>query len=355
MLSEDVSWFFQEKRTKHKIAVAPVYSHNLTQGSRLGLRFFSYSPEEKGYYLALSGSRYLFRPFSRWGISYIGNRKKEFRTESSLIYDNHYENYFGQGMQAELSNLKKLFAHRLMANHNIFYQIPDQKFYLGLGGQFFFRKERPSYQNGKNYFEDELFLFFKGFVGYDSRDNWKDPKMGVLHQLSFGCKSVLAYPGAYCRGEGDLRFYFPLFEKTDLHYSLKNSVLALRVFAGSSFLSESAYSLAYSLGGINYSQNTSSLRGFKQNRFRGDKIYFAQTEIRFPLWDKYIDGVLFAELGEVAGYKRNFGTFIWDSGVGFRLGLPPDYDMKLRCYLGVGKDRQKKINYNFIISFLQAF
>ena len=332
-----------------------MYSHSLTKGSRLGLRFFSYSPDEKGYYLALSGSKYLFRPFSRWNISYIGNRKKAFRTESSLIYDNHYENYFGQGMKSELSDLKKLFAHRLMANYSIFYQIPDQKFYLGLGGQLFFRKERPSHQDGKTYFEDELFLFFKGFVGYDSRDNWKDPETGVFHQLSFGCKSILAYPGAYCRGEGDLRFYLPLFKETDLHYSLKNSVLALRVFAGSSVFSESTYSLAYSLGGISPFQNASSLRGFKQNRFRGDKIYFTQTEIRFPLWDKYIDGVLFAELGEVTGYKESFGAFVWDFGGGFRLGLPPNYDMKLRCDFGVGKDRQKKINYNFIISFLQAF
>ena len=136
-----------------------------------------------------------------------------------------------------------------------FIKFPIKSFIWGLGGQLFFRKERPSYQEGKTYFEDELFLFLKGFVGYDSRDNWKEPERGVFHQLSFGCKSILAYPGAYCRGEGDLRFYLSLFKETDLHYSLKNSVWALRVFAGSSVFSESSYSLTYSLGGINPFQN----------------------------------------------------------------------------------------------------
>lgn len=354
-LSEDVSWVFQEKRTRHKIALTPVFSYNPTHRFRLGLRFFAYSSDKKGYYFAFSGSQYLSRPFNRMNISYIGNRKGNLRTESFLIYDNHYENHFGEGMEAQLSDLKKLYAHRFMADYKIFYQAPDENFYVGLGGQIFFRKERPKYQEEKKYFDKELFLFLKSFAGYDSRDNWKDPKKGAFHQLSFGCKAILDYQTSYCKAEGDLRFYLSLFKETALHQSLKNSVLALRVFAGSSLFSSSSYSLTYNLGGQNPFQGLNTLRGFKQNRFRGDKTYFAQTEIRLPLWEKYLTGVLFTELGEVAGYKENFKGFVIDYGGGFRIGLPPDYDMKLRLDFGAGYDKQKKINHSVIASFLHTF
>ncbi len=355
--SPGVSWFLSEKKTKHKIALAPVYSYNKTQGSLLGLRLFSYSSDEKGYYFALSGSKYLSSPFYRAGLTYMGDRTTAVRTESSLIYDNHYENYFGEGMETKLSDLKQIFAHRFTAKYSAFYQILNKNFYLGLGAQIFFRQEKPERHPDENvYFEDELFLFLKGFIGFDSRNNWKDPVTGKFHQLSFGCKAIFAYPGAYCQGEMDFRLYFSPFQDTELYYSLKHSVLAFRAFAGSSFISPSSYSLAYSLGGDRSSfQSFSSLRGFKQNRFRGDKIYLAQTEARFPLWKEYIDGALFVELGETAGFKKSFESFVWDYGGGLRFGIPPNYDMKLRLDFGMGKDKREKINYNFIIEFLQAF
>ena len=221
--------------------------------------------------------------------------------------------------------------------------------------KFFSGRKGRKYQEEKKYFDEELFLFLKAFVNYDSRDNWKDPKKGVFHQLSFGCKPILDYHNSYCKGEGDLRFYFSLFKETSLHPSLKNSVLALRAFAGSSFFSPSSYSLAYSLGRQDPFQGLNTLRGFKQNRFRGDKIYLAQTEIRLPLWDKYLSGVLFAELGEVARYKENFTGFVIDYGGGLRIGLPPDYDMKLRLDYGTGYDKQQKRNDSVVINVFHAF
>lgn len=356
VLSEDVSWFFQEKKTRHKIAIVPSYSYNRSQGSRLGLRFFSYSSEKQGYYLSFSGSKYLSSPFYRWDVSYIGNRKGDFRTESSVIYDQHYEKYFGEGaMQSKLSDLEKIYARRFIASYKLFYQPLQQNFYVGLDSQIFYRKEKPELQEDKTYFDTEFFLFFSAFAGYDSRDNWSDPTRGVFHQLSLGCKSTLAYPGAYCRGEADLRFYISLFEQMPSLYSFKDSVLALRILIGSSFLSKSTYSTAYSLSGESTFQKTNFMRGFQQNRFRGDKIYLAQSEYRFPIWKHYLQGAVFLELGEVAEYEKSFQGFVVDYGGGLRIGLPPNYDMKLRCDFGTGKDQQGKRNYNAIISFLQAF
>lgn len=353
--SENFSWFFEKKKSKHKIGIVPVYSHTKTQGSRLGVRFFSYSPDKEGYYLAFSGSKYLFRPFFRFDTSYVGTHRKDIRTKASFVYDNHYENYFGEGgMYSSLEDLEKLYAHRLFASYKLFYQPEKQNLYAGLGLQFFGRQERPGLQNNETYFKKEFFLFLKAFAGYDSRDNWRNPGKGSYHQISLGCKSVFALPGAYCRGELDFRSYVPLFEKTKWPW-LQKSLLALRAFYGRSFFSEGTYSMKYSLAGHNPFQEFNPLRGFKHNRFRGDQMYVLQSEARIPIWKKYLQGVLFAELGEVADYREAFSGFVVDYGGGLRVGFPPDYNMKLRLDLGMGIDLDKKRNYNLIVNFLQAF
>ena len=355
-LLEDSSWFFQKKETKRKIGLIPIPSYDRSHGLRLDLRFFTYARDKKGYYFAFSGSQYLFRPFNRFNISYIGNKKGHLKREGFLIYDNHYENSFGErGMFSKLSDIRKLYAHRLMAGYKVFYQEDEQDFFFGLEPQLFFRKERPGYQNKKTYFGTEFFGYLKAFAGYDSRDNWKNPKAGVLHQFSFACKAVLDYESAFCRGEGDFRFYIPLFKKPNWHPLFKDSVFALRAFAGYSFFQASPYSLAYSLGGQDSFQNIKALRGFENNRFRGDKMYFFQTEIRFPVLKEYIEAVLFTELGEVAGYKEPFQNFVLDYGGGLRVAFPPNYDMKLRMDYGTGLDLQNQRNYDFTVSFLQAF
>lgn len=354
-LLEDVSWVFQKKKTSHKITFVPVYSYNSSQGALLGLRFFAYSPDPKGYHFSASGSKYWSQPFFRWKISHIGSRKERIRTESTFIYDNHDDDYFGQSMHSKLSDVIKLSARHLLASHKIFYQLQKPNFYIGLDTQLLFRKENPAFQDGKTYFEQEFFWFLSLLAGYDSRNNWKDATKGVFHQLAFGCKSIVAYPGAYCRGEGDFRFYISMFEDMLVHKSIRNSLFAFRFFMGSSFLSSGTYSTNYSLGGINFVQGTNFMRGFRFNRFRGNKIYLAQSEYRFLIWKKYLQGALFLELGETTGYKESFGHFVVDYGGGLRIGFPPKYDTKLRFDFGTGTDLQGKRNNNFEISFFQVF
>ena len=356
---EDSSWFFQKKESTHKIGITPQYKYDKTQGHRLGLSLFSYSPKEKGYYINSSISTYLFRPFFRFGLTFIGNREKALRIKSGLIYDNHYETYYGdvkdpQAMQAPLSDKTKIYSDRFIAYYDIYHQEQDQDYYLGLGAKAFFRKERASIQNGKSYFDPSAFVFLRAFLGFDTRDNWKDPKTGAFHQVSLGCKAILSYPESYCQGNGDLRFYLSLFKESNFPL-FKDSVLALRAFAGSSFLSSSSYSTKYSLAGYSFFQSINTLRGFKINRFIGDKIYFAQSELRFPIWDKYLQGVVFIELGEVAEFNKTFSGFVMDYGAGLRIGLPPKYDMKLRIDYAQGRDLQGYRNYDVNVSILQVF
>ncbi|MCZ0932130.1 MAG: hypothetical protein OXJ52_03145, partial [Oligoflexia bacterium] len=323
-LIEDSSWFFQNKHNAHKIGITPLYSHDTTQGHRFGLSLFSYSPKEKGYYLNSSFSKYLFHPFFRFSLSFIGNREGVFRSKGGLVYNNHYENYYGdiknpQAMLAKLSDPTQIYSTRFIINYDLAYQEKEQGFYFGLGGKAFFRKERKDLQDNKQYFPNEAFLFLRAFAGFDTRDNLRDPKKGAFHQVSFGCKANLSYSDSYCQGDGDFRFYFPLFKEADFT-PFKDSILALRAFFGSSFLSVSPYATKYSLGRYSFFQGLNTLRGFKRNRFIGDKIYLAQTELRWPIWDKYLQGVVFLELGEVAELNHVFTDFVLDYGGGLRFG-----------------------------------
>ena len=355
---ENSSWFFQNKNTDHKIGITPNYSHDTTEGHRLGLSLFSYSPKEKGYYLNTTINKYLFRPYFRFSLSFIGGRGGLFRSKANLIYNNHYENYYGdiekpQSMQASLVELTQIYAHRFIFNYDLAYQEKDQDFYFGLGAKAFIRKERTDLQNNKQYFPNEAFLFLRAFVGFDNRDNLRNPKKGSFHQVSFGCKANLSYSDSHCQGEGDLRFYFPLLYGNDSIF-FKDSVLALRAFFGSSVLS-SSYTTKYSLGRYSFFQGINTLRAFKRNRFIGDKIYFAQSELRWPIWDKYLQGIVFFELGETAELSQFFKDLVVDYGAGLRFGFPPKYDLKLRVDWGTGHDLQGVRNYDLTISFLQVF
>ena len=352
---KDTSWFFQSTKTKNKVGVFPDFRYSHSQGLRLGLRFFAYSSDKMGWYTGLSGSKYLVGDFYRLSFSYIGARNKPFRVETRLFYDNNYENYFEKGMDSSLKDLSKLFAHRFKASFKFIYQGLQEPFYGGMGADLFFRKERPELQQGKKKFDTELFVLLNIFGGYDSRDNWKDPHKGSFHQLSFACNPPLSSEKVFCKGEADFRFYLSLLKASDLYYSFKDSVLALRFFAGSFLFSNSPHSTLYSLGDKNDFQDWSALRGFPQNRFQGDKVYFTQSELRLPLYKKYISGVLFAGLGETAPLAEDFNGFVSNYGLGLRLAFPPADDMKLRLDYGIGLDRQKKTNRNFSVAFFQAF
>ena len=359
-LIDDTSWIFQKKKSRHKLAIVPSYTYNGTQNSLLGLRVFAFSPKKEGYYLAISGAKYIFKPYYSMLFTYKSDRSSIIRTEMKAIYDNHPESYYGlltkyQGMQAPLNEKTQLHAHRIKINYDMFYQQKTEKHYVGLGASFFSRTQRIPLQENQDYFPSEYFLFARAFAGWDSRDNWKYPTKGAFHQLSFGCKASLVFSEAYCQTQGDFRLYVSFLKNVTPIPLLQKTLLSLRAFYGTSLFNPASYAVKYSLGESSFFQNLTSLRGFKSNRFIGDKMYFAQSEIKVPLWKEYLIGALFFELGEVAQQEEAFTGFVYNYGAGVRIGWPNDTGMKLRIDYGMGKDRQNQRNYDVTISFLQAF
>jgi len=340
--------------------LVPIYSYDRTENSRLGFRFFAFSPEEKGYYLAFSGARYWPKNYYSSNLTYNSKRHDVFRSEFSLIYDDHFENYYGsldefEGMKADRNEFKKLESHRMIIDYNLFYQEKEKPFYFGAGGRAFFRQERKLLQEKKSLFPSEYFIFLRAFAGMDTRDNWKYPKKGVFHQGSLGCKASLVFSSSYCQTQGELRFYTSPPAEAMLPDFIKNSVFSLRVFYGTSLFNPGSYAVKYSLGGKSFFQQLQALRGFKNRRFLGDKIYLAQSELKAPVWKEYIILALFLEIGEISLFEESFDGFVTSYGGGLRIGWPKDSGMKLRFDYGTGRDRQNRRNSDFIISFLQAF
>ena len=335
------SWFFDSIVTKQEMALVPTYFKSRIYGSKnWGFRFFTFSPDKTGYYGSFSVLNQFLKPYlklqSLYRKDYAGDRKTYFTAE----YSNYFHPWYGDGGKGikrivsqgkEEKNRPDLYAHRIFINQKILFKKYDPFFY-GAGVSWIFRKENLKKQK-RRYFEDENFLFPKVTAIYDSRDSWENTKKGQYHQVSFGC--ALRANGT-CLLEGDFRFYFPIHNKASL---------AFRGFTGRALFNELTYSLAYRLGG------SKVLRGFAYNRFRGDNVYFAQSELRMDFWKEILSGVLFFELGEVSSRGERFLGPRWDYGLGLRFGIPPSYKMKIRVDLGFP---DKEI-YNITVDFRQSF
>ena len=335
------SWFFDSVITKQEMGLMPTYFRSRVYGSNWGVRFFTFSPDKTGYYGSVSFLNQIFKPYfkvkSLYRRSYLSRWKSYFTVE----YSNYFQPWYGEGqkgMHSILSysekneqNWEKLYSHRIFINQKFLFK-KQSPFFYEMGMSWIFRKENTT-KPRKRYFEDENFLFHKVAGGYDSRDSWENAKKGQYHRLSLGCA---LREESFCQVEGDFRFYLPLHNK---------ACFALRGFAGMALFNELPYSLAYSLGG------SKVFRGFPDNRFRGDKVYFTQSELRLDLWREIISGVLFFELGEVASFKESFKAPRWDYGAGLRLGLPPSYKIKLRADFGFSD----KETYNITVDFRQSF
>ncbi len=353
---DDYSWFFEKRKTRHKIGLLPSYYRTQTYGSNLGLRLFFYTPESQtgegpsgrlrqGYYLGASVLSPLpsFDAF-KFNIQYVESYKSGLQAEGSFLYSNYFEPYYGEGISSKEADREDLHSSRFKLNYKILRRRAGGFFYGGLG-QLIFRTETPDLnKDKKERFSSEFLLNLKALLGYDSRDSWKDAKNGQFVQLAFGCAPSLGHGSSFCLGDIDARSWLTVYSWT----------LALRGFIGSSFFSKASYSLAYTLGGAEV------LRGFSENRFRGDKVYFGQAELRRPLlggrWREFLSGAVFAEAGETAEYSGSlFQSFRWDYGFGLRFGIPPSYKIKLRMDVGISTDPEDERRFRPAVGFLQAF
>lgn len=147
---------------------------------------------------------------------------------------------------------------------------------------------------------------------FDNRDNVYDPTKGK--RLSF----TGTWAGNGLGGDFD---YFKFSVENRLYYKVGRAhVIAVRLMGGIAS-GDMPFSDMFSLGGAD------NLRGFEDDEFRGNKMYQATVEYRYPIAKK-IQGVFFGDLGNAWGgtdhipwYHEN-NKIHYSGGLGFRITTP---------------------------------
>ncbi len=327
------SWFTSTDDNNQKWAIVPSYSHNSTYGHIPGGRFFIYPVGDTGYYTALE-SAFSMDLFFSTVFSYKYWRKNGDQFDFEALYDGFSEPYYGEGSETDADNKKDIPTHKVYVRMEYVSRIYES-LYGGAFIRFDYRKEKSS--------ETELFpqesILSGGFlVRYDSRNNYFNPTEGEYYQVQSWLLSRMPSPVLL---EGDIRLFFSLME---------NLVVAVRGMAGLTFLNPSSYSFRFSLGGSNM------LRGYRLNRFRGENYYLSQTELRYTILN-FLTVTGFFDFG--SANDEIFRPPRYSFGGGFRFGLPPDYNKKIRAEfgigLGTGENQYNKDQFNIIVSFGHPF
>lgn len=163
---------------------------------------------------------------------------------------------------------------------------------------------------------------------FDNRDNVYDPTKGK--RLSF----TGTWAGHGFGGDFD---YFKFIAENRLYYKVGRAhVIAVRLMGGIA-TGDMPYNDLFTLGGAD------NLRGYEDDEFRGNKMYEATVEYRYPIAKK-IQGVVFTDLGNAWGGVENIPWYHennklhYSGGLGFRITTPIG---PIRLDYAVGQDGGK--------------
>ena len=159
---------------------------------------------------------------------------------------------------------------------------------------------------------------------YDSRDNVYDPHAGKRNSYSFEWAG-LGGDFKFEKISVDYRYYIPL---------KRDRVLAFDLAAGYAW-GDLPLSQRFSVGGAD------TLRGYKDDQFRGNSMLRGTAEYRFPIRKK-VQGVIFYDIG-YAWDKRDQSAFdlsLLESGygIGLRINSPLG---PIKLDWGKGKQRSR--------------
>lgn len=147
---------------------------------------------------------------------------------------------------------------------------------------------------------------------WDTRDIIADPNRGSLRNLSW------RYAGGFLGGENDFSLY-SLEQRKYLPMRAGKDVLAMRLMLGASSGDVPLFD-SWSVGGA------TTLRGYQQDRYRGENLILGTLEYRYHL-SKSLGLVAFADAGDAFG--GTFPTVV----PGFNI---PAEDDNLALHVGLG-------------------
>lgn len=139
----------------------------------------------------------------------------------------------------------------------------------------------------------------------DTRDNIYNPTRGKRVSLT----GTMAGHGL----GGDFSYYKLVAEGRSYHKVGRAHVLALRLMGGWGS-GDIPYSDLFALGG------SENLRGYEDDQFKGNRMYEATVEYRYPIMKK-VQGVVFADAGDAWGGMDNVPWYQSDRKLHASVGL----------------------------------
>lgn len=160
--------------------------------------------------------------------------------------------------------------------------------------------------NHQQYLEDNFGLTRSVILTrvIDTRDNHISPSTGT--RTSFSAE--------FAGLGGDFNFKKYTIENRKYYKVGGKQVVALRLIGGigNGHISDSN---RFAVGG------TDNLRGYKDDEFKGTRMFAATAEYRFPIVSK-VEGVVFTDVGNAWGESGKFGDLKSSVGAGIRLNTP---------------------------------
>lgn len=167
---------------------------------------------------------------------------------------------------------------------------------------------------------------------YDDRDNTLSSTQGGMWSFD-----MRALPSKLALTDGANDAWQAQAEWRQFQKVAGGVVLAHRLSGGTS-LGEPGYMERYTLGG------TGQLRGFEDNRFRGNKFYSLQEELRVPIIPA-LSAAASVDLGAVSDGALGRPHRSMQAGV--RAGIPPSYGMVARLDFGYGESGERSMALQF--------
>ena len=171
---------------------------------------------------------------------------------------------------------------------------------------------------------------------YDNRDNIFFPRKGAFIEL------VGFSNGQYVGSDFN---FTKLYLDASTYHAFKEQVLAVNLYT------------EFTSGDVPFNQlsllgGPKRMRGHFEGRFRDKQFISLQTEYRFPLFWKWLRGVVFAGVGEVAPTISDFelANFKYHYGAGLRVLVNAEEQVYLRIDAGFGKETS-----GFYITIGEAF
>jgi outer membrane protein assembly factor BamA len=312
------------------MSLAPILAYEPTFGGIFGGAAFLERPFDPRYRLFTRGAL-----SSRGEYSILFSLRRWYRED--MFYDFEIEvddfarPYYGEGMTTVASDRIMLEG---TASRALYYFRSRKDVAATFGPYLDFRRVQPEGIDGSEITPpdfDESSLAIGYFLTHDSRDSRLSPSDG-----RYTTARAHVVPDALTTYEGNRGFIQAEVDHRSFSSLGPGMVLAKRFYAGGSWGTPS-YQFRYSVGGPYY------LRGFFTNRFRGDKFYVVQGELRKHLF--WIgSAAFFAEIGEAT--DEWFRSPKSSVGAGLRFTLPPDHVAKARLDFAWAED-QKSVYFIF--------